>query len=227
MCIYLWCHNCPTPKSFQLLSAHCGQLPVSSLSTSTQTKTLTLPVTHPGEVSFAARILYLDFHNMHNKYKRITSPLVSVYFNFMESNQGEKQHDNQATKFSADCNSGQTAFLGLSLTWWLWCFLRGTVSKTTGGAGPRGAKQRGPCSFSFRVTRCRIVGLGLSDSDNITPSMPCTVCAQICARVSQAWLQVLVLTLMRPAPTPGEPRAEDEACRLWPLTAWVWTLGLC
>ena len=107
MCIYLWCHNCPTPKSFQLLSAHCGQLPVSSLSTSTQTTTLTLPVTHPGEVSFAARILYLDFHNMHNKYKRITSPLVSVYFNFMESNQGEKQHDNQATKFSADCNSGQ------------------------------------------------------------------------------------------------------------------------
>lgn len=72
----------------------------------TQTTTLTLPVTHPGEVSFAARILYLDFHSMHNKYERITSPLC-LYFNFMESNQGEKQHDNQATKLSADCNSGQ------------------------------------------------------------------------------------------------------------------------
>ncbi|KAI4584863.1 hypothetical protein MJG53_006397 [Ovis ammon polii x Ovis aries] len=44
---------------------------------------------------------------MHNKYERITSPLLCVYFNFMESNQGEKQHDNQATKLSADCNSGQ------------------------------------------------------------------------------------------------------------------------
>ena len=114
MCIYLWCHNCPTPKSFQLLNAHCGQLPVSSLSTSTQTTTLTLPVTHPGEVSFAARILYLDFHNKHNKYKRITSPFLSVYFNFMKSN---KVRNSMITRLS---NSAlivimvNTTFLGLT-----------------------------------------------------------------------------------------------------------------
>ena len=129
---------------------------------------------------------YLDFHNMHNKYKRITSPILSVYFNFMKSNQGEKQHDNQAIKFSADVIMVNTTFLGLSLRWWLCCFLWGTGCKMTSGAGPTRAKQRCPCSFSFRVTRGRLIGLGHSDTDSITPSMTCTVCAQICARVSQA-----------------------------------------
>lgn len=174
------------PKSFQLLSAHCGQLPVSSLSTSTQTTTLTLPVTHPGEVSFAARILYLDFHSMHNKYERITSPLCLCTLTSWNLTKVRNSMTIKLPNSALIVIVVNTAFPGLSLTWWLWCFLRGTGSKTTGGAGPRGAKQRCPCSFSFRVTRCRIVGLGLSDSDNITPSMPCAVCAHICARVSQA-----------------------------------------
>ncbi|KAM9697580.1 uncharacterized protein ACBT57_023927 [Dama dama] len=55
------------PQVLSTPEAHHGQLPVSSPRPSTQTTALPLPVTHPGEVSSAARILYSDFHNMHNK----------------------------------------------------------------------------------------------------------------------------------------------------------------
>lgn len=124
---------------------------------------------------------------MHNKYERITSPLLCVYFNFMESNQGEKQHDNQATKLSADCNSGQhrvsRSFTDMAVVMVL---SPGHQLQDDRWSRSKRSQTKVPVFLLFQVTRCRIVGLGLSDSDNITPSMPCAVCAHICARVSQA-----------------------------------------
>ena len=78
-------------------------------------------------------------------------------------------------------------FLSLSLRWWLWCFLWGTGPKRT----PSRMKV---LVSSFKVTRFRLIGLGCSDDDRVTPIMPWTVHVQIVLMSHKHCLLILTLT---------------------------------
>ena len=107
-----------------------------------------------------------------------------MYFNFMKSNQDKKQHDKQHDK-QHGYNNGQ---YHVSMSKWLWSFFGALV--------PRGAtaKGRGPSGdFSFKVTRCRLLGLGHSFGDTVTPSILCTVCAQSVLESHKHCLLILTL----------------------------------
>ena len=157
----------------------------------------------------------IAFHNRHKKCKNIQKSPLSLYFNFMKSNQGKKQHGNRAVKFSTDCSNSphhiSKSFPEMVATVLLW----------STGSKWNYRQTKVPRSFSFRVTRFRPIGLGCSCGDSVTPSKTYTGCAQLCSSVSQALPPALDINPMRTAATPQRQRVEGNACRLWPSWAWM------
>ena len=130
-------------------------------------------------------------------------------------------------------------FLSLSLRWWLWCFLWGTGPKRTP------SQMKVLVSFSFKVTRFRLIGLGCSDGHRVTPIMPWTVHVEIVLMSHKHCLLILILTpwellqhqrgigwrLTRTdSDHPPDPeglglKPESLLASVWPQEA-IWTLRL-